>query len=69
MKLIPKPKEGTRTVFAKPNVLDIAPYISGIGKSNYVCGGCGHLLLKNIDFGQIDNIVFPCPKCGKYNQC
>ena len=67
LSVIPKPPEGTRTVYDwdKPD-----PYIKGKGDTDYVCSICGHVLVEGVHEGQIRNMVFRCPnpKCRKYNE-
>ena len=67
MKIIPKAKEGTAAVliFARKGRYVI---ISGGGSDNYLCGACENIICKNVNRGQIINLVFKCPNCGEYNQ-
>jgi predicted RNA-binding Zn-ribbon protein involved in translation (DUF1610 family) len=68
MKVIDKPEEGTATVFVKRGV-DLTPFFKGEGPVQFVCGKCKHILASKVEFAQVTNIVFKCPKCGEYNQC
>lgn len=67
LQVIPKPKEGTRSVL-KPNDNFSGPIIIGNSSTNYLCGSCDYILCENVDRGQILNLVFVCPKCGSYNE-
>jgi uncharacterized ferredoxin-like protein len=66
LKIIPEPKEGTRTVIVR-DVKSKLPYFKGAGNLNLVCGNCGFVLCKKINEGQIRNIVMQCPECGLFN--
>lgn len=73
MRVLPsKPKEGTRTIFIRNKKLSrekrLEPFIKGSGNIDYLCGLCGHLLVKSVNAGQVRNIVYECPNCGVYNQ-
>jgi len=63
MEVIPKPKEGTMAVFK----LGKEGKIEGEGNDNYLCGACGNIICKNVNRGQLINLVFVCPNCGSYN--
>ncbi len=65
MKVIPEPKEGTRTVFicAAPGAT-----MKGDGPRSYQCGTCGKTLVKGVGAMQIVNIVFKCEKCDGFNE-
>lgn len=68
MKVIPKPKEGTRTVFEKKgNNEKIPPFIKGTGDLYLLCGYCETVLCESVNSGQIRGIVFKCPVCNNYN--
>ena len=66
MEVIPKPKEGSATVFnfKKKGRFVV---IKGKGNDNYLCGTCRNVICKNVNRGQISNIVFKCPNCDSYN--
>lgn len=66
MRAIPKPKEGTRTIFTTKNNKDDFVFIVGNGNNDYVCSICKKVICKNVDSGQVSNIVFQCPKCENY---
>ena len=69
LKVIPKPKEGTRTVFVrKPNEKSFSTYFNGKGDLNLICGYCETMLCEGINAGQIRNIVLQCPVCNNYNE-
>lgn len=44
-----------------------APFITGTGPDNYLCGSCGNVLLKNVHPGQFRSIIIGCGKCKAYN--
>ena len=70
--LTSKPKEVTRAIFVRnkslPREKRLEPFIKGCGNIDYLCGLCGHMLVKSVNAGQIRNIVYECPNCGVYNQ-
>jgi uncharacterized ferredoxin-like protein len=66
LKIIPKPKEGTRTVLVTKAGQGVI-YFKGNGDTNLICGNCGTILCENINEGQIRNIVLQCPICRLYN--
>ena len=67
LKIIPKPKTGTRTVLlTKPG--QGLPLFSGEGNVDMVCGKCSVVLVHAIIEGQIRNIVLQCPVCRFYNE-
>lgn len=74
LRIIPKPAEGTRTIFVKgedsTKEKRLKPYFKGSGDTDYVCSMCGHVLVEAMNVGQLSNLVFKCPKhkCGKYNE-
>ncbi len=65
LKIIPEPKEGTRTVLAPDGPF---PALKAHGTVNYICGSCGQLLLEGMERDGVQNIVIKCGKCGKYNE-
>lgn len=69
LKVIPKPKEGTRTVLVlKPNPDKPSTIIKGQGELNLICGYCESVLCESVTTGQIRNIVLKCPVCNNYNE-
>jgi len=64
LEVIPKPKEGTATIFEQKNK---EPFVSGDAEDNYLCGNCLFILGKNVLRKQLKGIVLICPKCGKFN--
>jgi len=60
--VIPKPAEGTRTVFE----VKTPPTIKGSGNLRMICDKCEEILVDGVLEGQIRNIVIRCPKCGSY---
>jgi predicted RNA-binding Zn-ribbon protein involved in translation (DUF1610 family) len=60
-----------KSLAANMAVIKAAPNVEtpvlGEGDTNYICGNCGNIILKNVIKGQIKNIVFECPTCGEYN--
>lgn len=66
LKIIPKPKEGTRTVLV-PARGRVLPVIKGAGKTDYVCGNCDAVLMEGMSERQVRDIVICCSICGLYN--
>ena len=70
MKLFPsRPIQGnvfSRDHFPEPS--NLTPFVVGEGALDYLCGKCGHVLLKTIRPRQITQAIYKCPKCGSYNQ-
>jgi hypothetical protein len=68
MEIIPEPKEGTATVIILTKKGKFQTIVDG-GEDNYLCGliECGNIICKNVNRGQVSNIVFKCPNCGSYN--
>ena len=66
MEVIPEPAQGTAAVlmFTKTGSYAI---ISGQGSDSYLCGACQNVICKNVDRGQIINLVFKCPNCDSFN--
>ena len=64
--LIQKPKGGTRVVFITPKVKNTTIF-TGVGDTNLICGGCGSILAKSLEVGQLRNVVLHCNNCGGYN--
>ena len=66
LKIIPKPKEGTRTVLKPPK----GPAVRGKGNLTYICGNsrCGSPLLEKVGEGQVSSVVIKCPRCGMCNE-
>jgi hypothetical protein len=38
------------------------------GDTDYTCGGCGALILKSVNVGQVKGLVFPCAGCKTDNR-
>jgi hypothetical protein len=69
LRVIPKPKEGTRTVLVlKPNPDKPSTVFKGQGDLNLICGYCESILCEGINAGQIRNMVLKCPVCNNYNE-
>lgn len=68
MKVIRKPKKGSRAILQLQDPTNPFPFFYGEGDTDYVCGNCGFTFCKNVEYGKITNIVFRCPKCNKYNE-
>ena len=66
-KVIPEPPRDT-VIFANTEAVGMDPQIVGIGPFSYLCGKCDLVLLKNVDEGQIQNIVFRCSRCQSFNE-
>ena len=67
-KIIPKPKEGTRTVLVAKGSPIIEGEGEGKGDMTYLCGNCDTLLLENAFFTNVRNVVFQCPRCGLFSE-
>jgi predicted RNA-binding Zn-ribbon protein involved in translation (DUF1610 family) len=65
MALIPKPPEGTRAVMVQSGEGTV--FIRGSGKTDWVCGECGAILLERCGPHQVQGMVFLCNACGAYN--
>ena len=55
----------TRPVIASP---PDEPLVRGHGDVDYICAGCDCVIAKNIQVGDIKNLVFECSGCGMDNQ-
>jgi predicted RNA-binding Zn-ribbon protein involved in translation (DUF1610 family) len=66
MRVIPEPEEGTRTVLKY--VGEGTVIMSGPGNVIMECGNCGVPLIEGLSVAQIQNLVFPCPSCGAFNE-
>jgi hypothetical protein len=70
-KLLMPPAEGTRSVLrhggipGKPLVVGRG---EGKGDTDYLCGGCGVVVVRSVPAGSIRNIVFHCASCGTYSE-
>lgn len=62
MRVIPEPKRG-RTIL-KPEKL---PAFKGNGRLSYVCGSCGSTIYRNLQYGQVQDLVIRCT-CGSFNE-
>ena len=68
LKIIPKPEDGTASIFTRGDSPNRDPFIvSQDGSYKFVCGFCEFVIATKIEFAQIRDIVFHCPKCKKYN--
>lgn len=68
--VVPEPEQNTAAVLIRtPNFAELEPYIamSGVGDTDYLCGGCRTLLASKLSQGQIVGIVLMCGKCQSYN--
>ena len=65
-KVIPKPKEGEGAIIQDSKGRD-SPFLVGEGTDNYLCGKCKFVICKNMNQGQIRDLIFVCPKCNSYN--
>jgi hypothetical protein len=64
--IIPAPKQGEAAVFVAGEGFK-GPFFNGPGDIDLHCGGCATVLAKGMSAGQIKNLVFKCPICGKHN--
>jgi predicted RNA-binding Zn-ribbon protein involved in translation (DUF1610 family) len=70
LRSIPRPIDGTRTVFTAG---DDAPkrftFIRGDSPGlSFDCAKCGTPLMIDVERGQVTNIVLRCNNCGTYNE-
>jgi len=65
MQEVAKPAEGERTVIVLKHQ---GHGIVGVGEFTYLCGGCEHEILKDVEYKQVQNIVFCCGRCGAYSE-
>jgi predicted RNA-binding Zn-ribbon protein involved in translation (DUF1610 family) len=65
-RVIPEPPPNTRAVFAGDTLT--GPFMRGKGSTSYACGLCGNILIQDIIHGQVQNMVFKCPKCKSFNE-
>lgn len=49
---------------------DGLPVVKGDANPNVLmeCGGCGRTLIRGLQVGQLEDLVFKCPDCGAYNE-
>jgi hypothetical protein len=64
MSVIEPPAEGTRPVLAPT----VAPAAKGDGTLDFLCGGCGTLLLQGTVHGVRQSLVVRCPICKAHNE-
>ncbi len=64
MWLVPEASIEKRTVLETTTL----PLFEGKGATNYLCGNCGAILVKNVQQKQIKNLVFKCPICKFFNE-
>ena len=68
LRVVPEPKEGTRTVMRLKKGSEDNAFFIGKGEVDLVCGACYHVLCSKMDrIQQFENIVFQCSKCGSFN--
>jgi DNA-directed RNA polymerase subunit RPC12/RpoP len=69
LRVIPEPKQGSRSVFVTDNKSPDFVFINGQSPrtNRYDCGRCGKALMLNIDKNSVSNIVIKCPRCGSFN--
>jgi len=65
-RIIPKPMEGTRVVFAPPQ----GPAVKGKDGSgiNVVCGHCGKPIVVDAANVHLHNVVLKCSSCGAFGE-
>ena len=64
LRVIPEPLPGTASVLS---VLSDGPVVQSEGDTDFVCGSCGHLLLKAVASDQVRNLVVHCSRCKAFN--
>ena len=47
---------------------DEAPLLEREGDTDYACGACEAVLVRNAWHWEVHNLVFRCPACGAHNQ-
>lgn len=68
LKIVSKPDPATTTILSRGDIPNRDPFIISEGGSyNLVCGSCEFMLARNVEFVQIKQFVFHCPKCKRYN--
>ena len=69
LQVVPEPARGTRTVLRGngPDMKDSPIMIGEDGDTNLLCGACGQVLAKNIDEGDLANVVLRCTHCEAHN--
>lgn len=67
MDVIAEPKHGTASVLI-PSASGPQVMFSSVAEDSYICGGCNEIICKNVQRGQIINLVFKCFKCGSFNR-
>lgn len=65
LKLVDKPAHKSRAVIHSRGIL---PLFEGKGNTNYLCGRCGIVLVKNAWKFSLSNIVIECPTCQSFNE-
>ena len=45
-----------------------APVVTGDGTTDYLCGGCGTVVCHKLREGEVDGVLFRCPKCWRTNR-
>lgn len=68
MKVISKPKRGTRCILKMPGGSKNTLFYTGNGNIDLVCGKCATILCNGIKFIDIPQVVILCPACNKYNE-
>lgn len=65
MSVIPDPPKNTRPILAPTFT---GPAIKSYGDLNYSCGYCATVLLKNVSYKQVQNMVVKCGECSSFNE-
>ena len=65
LRLVPESATRGKTVFVQADPL--APHVTGEGSETGLCGECGHVLVLNVDPGQLQGVFFRCGKCSAFN--
>jgi DNA-directed RNA polymerase subunit RPC12/RpoP len=71
LRVIPEPKEGTRTVFVTDRQDKEFVFMQGQDprvRLSLDCGNCGKPLIIGVPRMKIVNVVLRCPNCGSYNE-
>ena len=65
LRVIQKPDEKTISVLRKVGTDRVL--VSGTTDLDYLCGGCGTVLLRGAAPGQVGGVVAQCGTCNAYN--
>lgn len=64
MSVVAEPPIGARSVLSA--VGGPGPLVSGGGGQDFLCGGCGAVVLEKTDLGELAGVLYRCPSCGSH---